>query len=63
MTRFLLQMQRMGFDGYALDYVEYPAGMKWFLMRDVNLHRTVSYLLFPLFPTILIAARLCRPLP
>jgi len=31
----------MGFDGYALDYVDYPEGMKWFLMRDVNLHRAV----------------------
>ncbi|KIM34992.1 hypothetical protein M413DRAFT_449948 [Hebeloma cylindrosporum] len=34
------EMQAMGFDGYALDYVDYPAGMKWFLMREVNLHRT-----------------------
>jgi hypothetical protein len=39
-------MQKMGFDGYALDYVEYPEGMRWFLMRDVNLHRTVNYYLF-----------------
>ena len=63
MTCFFLQMQNMGFDGYALDYVDYPAGMRWFLMRDVNLHRAVSYHLFPLFPKILLVAFLRRPLP
>jgi len=56
-------MEKMGFDGYALDYVDYPAGMKWFLMRDVNLHRAVNSYLFLLFPTILIVALLRRPLP
>jgi hypothetical protein len=39
-------MQTMGFDGYALDYVDYPEGMRWFLMRDVNLHRAVITNLF-----------------
>ncbi|KAF8967457.1 P-loop containing nucleoside triphosphate hydrolase protein [Flammula alnicola] len=34
------EMQALRFDGYAIDYVDYPEGMKWFLMRDVNLHRT-----------------------
>ena len=62
MAPFLLQMGNMGFDGYALDYVDYPAGMKWFLMREVNLHRAVNCHLFPLFPTFLILA-LRRPLP
>ncbi|TFK43988.1 P-loop containing nucleoside triphosphate hydrolase protein [Crucibulum laeve] len=34
------EMQALGFDGYALDYVEYPAGMRYFLTRDVMMHRT-----------------------
>jgi len=33
-------MRELGFDGYALDYVECPPAMRWFLMREVNLHRT-----------------------
>jgi hypothetical protein len=35
-------MANLRFDGYAIDYVEYPAGMEWFLKRDINLHRTVN---------------------
>jgi hypothetical protein len=34
-------MQQQRFDGYALDYVECPDAMKFFLMRDLNLHRVV----------------------
>jgi hypothetical protein len=34
-------MQQHRFDGYALDYVECPDAMKFFLMRDLNLHRVV----------------------
>lgn len=65
MTSFFLQMEKLGFDGYALDYVDYPAGMKWFLMRDINLHRAVNcyFSFFLLFPTILIVALLRRLLP
>ncbi|KAF8887234.1 hypothetical protein CPB84DRAFT_1786919 [Gymnopilus junonius] len=34
------EMQSLGFDGYALDYLEFPEGMRWFLSHHVNLHRT-----------------------
>jgi hypothetical protein len=34
-------MQQQRFDGCALDYVECPEPMKFFLMRDLNLHRVV----------------------
>ena len=37
-------MKQHRFDGYALDFVDCPEGMKYFLMRDVNLHRTVGVL-------------------
>ncbi|TFK69418.1 hypothetical protein BDN72DRAFT_614626 [Pluteus cervinus] len=33
-------MRDLGFDGYALDHVDCPAGMHWFLKRELNLHRT-----------------------
>ncbi|KAF9554516.1 P-loop containing nucleoside triphosphate hydrolase protein [Agrocybe pediades] len=33
------EMQQLGFDGYAIDYVECPPEMRWFLMREVGLHR------------------------
>ncbi|PPQ85444.1 hypothetical protein CVT26_014762, partial [Gymnopilus dilepis] len=34
------EMRQLGFDGYALDYLEFPEGMRWFLTHNVNLHRT-----------------------
>jgi structural maintenance of chromosomes protein 5 len=34
-------MNELGFDGYALNYVDCPDGLLWFLKKDVNLHRTV----------------------
>lgn len=34
-------MEELGFDGYAIDYVECAPGMKWWLKRELNLHRTV----------------------
>jgi len=43
---FVSQMASLHFDGYAMEYVDYPAGMEWFLKWDVNLHRTVNYPLF-----------------
>ncbi|KAF5364198.1 hypothetical protein D9756_000106 [Leucocoprinus leucothites] len=33
------EMKQLGFDGYALDYVECPEGLKWFLKRECNFHR------------------------
>ena len=42
LTFFVSQMANLRFDGYAIDYVDYPAGMEWFLKRDINLHRTVK---------------------
>ncbi|KAF9449031.1 P-loop containing nucleoside triphosphate hydrolase protein [Macrolepiota fuliginosa MF-IS2] len=33
------ELQQLGFDGYALDYVDCPEGLKWFLMRECNFHR------------------------
>jgi hypothetical protein len=34
-------MQQYGFDGYALNYVDCPEGIKYFLMKEINLHRSV----------------------
>jgi structural maintenance of chromosomes protein 5 len=36
-------MAELGFDGYALDYLEYPRGMEYYL-KDMNLHRNVGHL-------------------
>ncbi|KAI0920810.1 hypothetical protein AcW1_005022 [Taiwanofungus camphoratus] len=33
------ELQSLGFDGYALQYVSCPEGLKWFL-KNINLHRT-----------------------
>lgn len=48
-------MRRLGFDGYALDYVECPEGLKWFLKKECNFHRNVHlislYLLITLNPS------------
>ncbi|KJA29565.1 hypothetical protein HYPSUDRAFT_31485 [Hypholoma sublateritium FD-334 SS-4] len=33
------ELQQLRFDGYALDYVDFPEGMRWFL-SSMNLHRT-----------------------
>ena len=37
-----VKLQQLGFDGYALDYIICPEGMKYFLKSILNLHRTVS---------------------
>ena len=37
-------MKSTGFDGFALDFVDYPDGLKPFLMLEVRLHRTVRCL-------------------
>ncbi|KAI8989879.1 P-loop containing nucleoside triphosphate hydrolase protein [Trametes punicea] len=34
------QLQALGFDGYAIDFIECPEGLRWFLCADVRLHRT-----------------------
>jgi len=34
-------MQHLKFDGYAMDYIDCPEGMRYFLMKELNLHRTV----------------------
>ncbi|KAI0787066.1 P-loop containing nucleoside triphosphate hydrolase protein [Irpex lacteus] len=34
------ELRRLGFDGYALDYINCPEGMKWWLKSAVGLHRT-----------------------
>jgi hypothetical protein len=36
-----LQMRELGFDGYAIDFVDCPHAMRGFLMRECQLHRTV----------------------
>ncbi|KAH9833821.1 uncharacterized protein C8Q71DRAFT_772688 [Rhodofomes roseus] len=33
------EMQQIGFDGYALDFIKCPDGMRWFL-ENMNLHKT-----------------------
>ncbi|KIJ94730.1 hypothetical protein K443DRAFT_683517 [Laccaria amethystina LaAM-08-1] len=34
------ELAGLHFDGYALDYIDYPEGLQWFLKRELNLHRT-----------------------
>ncbi|TFK29037.1 chromosome structural maintenance protein smc5 [Coprinopsis marcescibilis] len=34
------QMRELGFDGHAIDFLEYPPGMEYFFRKEVNLHRT-----------------------
>ncbi|KAI0658644.1 P-loop containing nucleoside triphosphate hydrolase protein [Cubamyces menziesii] len=34
------ELKALGFDGYAIDFIECPEGLKWFLCSDVRLHRT-----------------------
>ena len=36
------QLQAYGFDGYAIDFIDCPEGLRWFLCSEVRLHRTVS---------------------
>jgi hypothetical protein len=36
-----LQMRELGFDGYAIDFVDCPHAMRGFLMQECQLHRTV----------------------
>ena len=43
----MFQLAEMHFDGYALDYIDYPEGLQWFLRRELNLHRTVCPFLLP----------------
>ncbi|KAI0722552.1 hypothetical protein C8Q76DRAFT_614426, partial [Earliella scabrosa] len=34
------QLRALGFDGYAIDFIDCPEGLKWFLCSDARLHRT-----------------------
>ncbi|KAI0340832.1 P-loop containing nucleoside triphosphate hydrolase protein [Trametopsis cervina] len=34
------ELNRLGFDGYAMDYIDCPDGMRWWLQSAVGLHRT-----------------------
>ncbi|KAK2463737.1 hypothetical protein APHAL10511_004230 [Amanita phalloides] len=34
------ELREEGFDGYALDYVDCPKELKWFLKKELNMHRT-----------------------
>jgi hypothetical protein len=34
-------MRELGFDGYAIDFIDCPQAMRGFLMRECQLHRTV----------------------
>ncbi|KAJ7095537.1 hypothetical protein C8R44DRAFT_813419 [Mycena epipterygia] len=34
------ELAQRGFDGYAIDYVDCPEGLKWYLKRELNMHRT-----------------------
>ncbi|KAF7317180.1 Purine nucleoside phosphorylase [Mycena chlorophos] len=33
------QLAALGFEGYALDYIECPDGLRWYLQKDLNLQR------------------------
>ncbi|KAJ7773680.1 hypothetical protein DFH07DRAFT_801525 [Mycena maculata] len=34
------ELKTRGFDGYAIEYVHCPDGMRWYLQRELNMHRT-----------------------
>ncbi|KAJ7078123.1 P-loop containing nucleoside triphosphate hydrolase protein [Mycena belliarum] len=34
------ELRRFNFDGYAIDYVQCAEGLRWFLMRELIMHRT-----------------------
>ncbi|KAJ6604030.1 hypothetical protein B0H10DRAFT_2229461 [Mycena sp. CBHHK59/15] len=34
------EMKALGFDGYALEYIDCPEGLKWYFQRELNMHRT-----------------------
>ncbi|KAJ7479292.1 hypothetical protein FB451DRAFT_1086724 [Mycena latifolia] len=34
------ELARYNFDGYAIDYVQCAPGLRWFLQRELNMHRT-----------------------
>ncbi|GJJ08189.1 hypothetical protein Clacol_002397 [Clathrus columnatus] len=34
------ELHSLGFEGYAIDFVECSEGLKWFLMKELNMHRT-----------------------
>ncbi|KAJ6450163.1 hypothetical protein C8R45DRAFT_883718 [Mycena sanguinolenta] len=34
------ELVQRGFDGYAIEYVECPQGLHWYLKRELNMHRT-----------------------
>lgn len=36
------QLHNFGFNGFAIDFVECPEGLKWFLVKELNMHRTVG---------------------
>ncbi len=38
-------MQELGFEKYAIDYVDCPEGLLWYLQSEVGLHRTVGGIL------------------
>ncbi|EJU06652.1 P-loop containing nucleoside triphosphate hydrolase protein [Dacryopinax primogenitus] len=37
----LEEVQHFGFDGYAINFVEAPDAMHWYLRRELNMHRTL----------------------
>lgn len=39
------QLHELGFDGYGIDFVNFPPGMLGFLQDQPNLHRYVSSLI------------------
>ncbi|KAJ7493281.1 P-loop containing nucleoside triphosphate hydrolase protein [Mycena galericulata] len=34
------ELNGRGFDGYAIEYVECPDGLRWYLKKELNMHRT-----------------------
>lgn len=40
--RHFSQLTQLGFNAYAIDLINYPEGMEFFLKVDVRIHRLVS---------------------
>jgi hypothetical protein len=42
--RSLDEIRAAGFDGYAIDFVQAPDFVKWFLKRQLDMHRVVGHI-------------------
>jgi hypothetical protein len=56
----VIQLRAFGFDGYAIEYVDCPDGLLWYLHMEIKLHRTVRTLTNVFFVVSTLVARQSR---